>query len=123
MQDIQHARTAAGHILSAVGRAFFKVAGFFLLFGVIGAAIVEGVSFFSSSSHTFGGTLTTVAAIAFGIVAGYAAGLTTAVVEAIRALIDVGKDTVKEVETAGKDAMGEAGKVVGGIEGAVEHKK
>jgi hypothetical protein len=117
-QDIRRIESASGHILRAVGRAFGKVVSFFLLFGVIGAAAVEGTSYFVNS-NVFGTGLTHIAAGAFGVVLGYAAGLTTAVVEAIRALLEATKDAGKEAENVGKTVLGDAEKAGSGAEGLV----
>ncbi len=48
---------------------------------------------------------------------GYGAGRKVAVIEAIRGLIEAGKETVKEVEGVEKTVTGEVGKVAGGAEG------
>ena len=116
-QDIKRIQTVGGHILGAVFRAFGKVVGFFLLFGVIGAGIIEGTAF--GLNNSFGKGLTNITAIAFGVVLGYAAGITTAVVEAIRALIDAGKEATAEAEKVGGAAIGDVGKVAGGTEGVL----
>ncbi len=118
-QEIKSIQSVSGHILSAVGRAFGKVLSSFLIFGVIGAGIIEGTSFAALSPHTIGGTLTHITAAAFGLVLGYAAGITTAVAEAIRALIDASKEATKEAENVGKAAIGDVAKVGTGAEGVL----
>jgi hypothetical protein len=121
-QDIRRAQSVTGHLLAAVGRAFLKVVGFFLLFGVIGAGAVEGAAFGTSSTHAIPGTLTHIAAAVFGVVLGYAAGLTTAVIEAIRGLIEAGKEGVKEAEKVEQTVTGDIGNVIKGVEGKIEHR-
>ncbi|HKD76396.1 MAG TPA: hypothetical protein VKB76_12915 [Ktedonobacterales bacterium] len=116
-QDIRRAQSVTGHLLAAVGRAFLKIVGFFLLFGVIGAGAVEGVAF-GTTQHV-PSTLTHITAAVFGVVLGYAAGLTTAVVEAIRGLIEAGKEGVKEAEKVEQTVTGDIGNVVKGIEGEI----
>ncbi len=118
-QDIRRAQSVTGHLLAAVGRAFLKVVGFFLLFGAIGAGAVEGVAF-GTTQHA-PTTLTHIAAAVFAVVLGYAAGLTTAVVEAIRGLIEAGKEGVKEAEKVEQTVTGDIGNVVKGVEGKIEH--
>jgi hypothetical protein len=122
-QDIRRVESAAGHILRAVGRAFVKVFAGFLGGGIVGAGVVEGVSYFNNGNHLT--TLGNIAAIVFGVVLGYAVALTIAVGEAIRALIDAGKEATKEAQTVEKTIAGDAGKaggVVGGIVQSIAHE-
>ncbi len=44
MQDIRRSQSVVGHLLAAIGRAFLKIVGFFILFGAIGAGAVEGAA-------------------------------------------------------------------------------
>lgn len=118
-QEIKGIQSVSGHILRAVGRAFGKVLTSFLIFGVVGAGAIEGTSFATLSPHTFGDTLTHITAVAFGLVLGYAAGVTTAVAEAIRGLVDASKEATKEAENVGKAALGDVEKVGSGAEGVV----
>lgn len=113
MQDIRKIESVTGHLLAAVGRAFLKIVTFFLSFAAIGVAGVEGVSY-ASGLHA-PTVLTHIAAGVFGAVLGYAAGLTTAVTEAIKGLIEAGKDAAKEVQNVEKTALGDLAKVQGAV--------
>lgn len=109
--DIRRIQTVGGHLFGALRRAFGKIVTSFLGAFVVGAGAVEGIHFFANNQGV-PTTLTNVAAAAFGVVLGYAAGLTTAVVEAIRGILEAGRDAVK-------DAEGEISKVTQGAEGLV----
>ena len=113
--DIRRVETAAGHILRAVGRAFGKVVLWFVIGAGVGGGAVEGTGFFTNNQHL--SLLTHIAAGAFALVLGYAAALTTAVSEAIRALIDAGRDAEKSAANLEKTVASDAGKVTGGTEG------
>jgi hypothetical protein len=97
-QDIRRVESVTGHVLRAVGRAFVKVFTGFLVGGIIGAGAVEGVKYFNGGFSALGH----IAAAVFGVVLGYAVGLTMAVGEAIRALIDAGKEATKGAENLEK---------------------
>jgi uncharacterized protein (DUF697 family) len=115
-QEIRGVESAAGHILRAVGRAFVKVLTGFLAGGVVGAGAVEGVQYFHNGGFS---SLGHIAAAVFGVVLGYAVGLTMAVGEAIRALLDAGKEAAKGAENLEKTVVGDAEKVAGGAESGV----
>ncbi|MBA3824462.1 MAG: hypothetical protein H0X24_11280 [Ktedonobacterales bacterium] len=119
-QDIRRVETAAGHIFRAVRRAIGKVLLWFVIGLGVGGGAVEGVGVFN---HGFSAgiqtptLLTHIAAIAFGLVLAYAAALTTAVTEAIRALIEAGKDVEQGAVKLEKTVTGDLGNVASGGEG------
>lgn len=115
MQEINQIRSVTGHLLAAVRRAFGRVFLTFLGFGVVGGGAVEGANFFTNGHHLT--PVGNVAAIVFGLVLAYAAGLTVAVVEAVRALNEAIKEVVAEGQKAEKAALGEVEKLAGGTEG------
>jgi uncharacterized protein (DUF697 family) len=114
-QDIRRVESVTGHVLRAVGRAFVKVFTGFLVGGIIGAGAVEGVKYFNGGFSALGH----IAAAVFGVVLGYAVGLTMAVGEAIRALIDAGKEATNGAENLEKTVAGDVEKVAGGAESGV----
>lgn len=118
MQDIKQIQSVTGHLLAAVGRAFVKIVASFLGFAAIGAAAIEGTAFFNQQGSL--NTLDHIAAGAFALVLGYAAGLTVAVTEAIRALIDAGKEAGKEVVNVEKTISTDAGNLVKTAEGEIQ---
>jgi len=117
MQDIKQIQSVTGHLLAAVGRAFVKIVASFLGFAAIGAAAIEGISLAQTGGLS---TLGHIAAGAFALVLGYAAGLTVAVTEAIRALIDAGKEAGKEVVNVEKTISTDAGNLVKTAEGEIQ---
>jgi hypothetical protein len=119
-QDLTRTRTVVGHLLAALGRAFLKISATFLGFGIVGAGIVEGVNFTQTQNLSAATTLTHITAAAFGLVLGYAAGLTMAVVEAIRAIIDTGKEAVKDVENVEQTITKDAGGLIQTVEGGIK---
>jgi hypothetical protein len=119
-QDIRRVETAAGHIFRAVRRAIGKVLLWFVIGLGVGGGAVEGVGVFHNGLNSgvqSPNVLTNVAAVAFGLVLGYAAALTTAVSEAIRALIDAGKDVEQGAVNLEKTVVNDAGKLASGGEG------
>jgi len=121
-QDIRRVETAAGHIFRAVRRAIGKVLLWFVVGLGVGGGAVEGVSLFHNGFASGAQTptlLTHIAAGAFGLVLAYAAALTMAVTEAIRALIEAGKDAEQGVMNVEKTVTGEVGKVAAGGEGVL----
>jgi HAMP domain-containing protein len=121
-QDIRRVETAAGHIFRAVRKAIGKVLLWFVVGLGVGGGAVEGVGLFHNGFSSGAQTptiLTHVAAVAFGLVLAYAAALTTAVTEAIRALIDAGKEAEQGVVNVEKTVTGEVGKIATGSEGVL----
>ena len=103
-----------GHLLGGLGRAIWRILLWFLIFGIIGAAIVEGYSFFEIKG---GPTVVThIVAAAIGLTLAYAAGLTVLMVEVIRFLIGA----VKEAEKTVQGEMGNLGGIVGEVGKAIE---
>lgn len=92
-----------GHILAtlfkAIGRIFFAA----IFCGIIGAGIVFLVAFVKTG-HWPPDTLTIIAAVAIGILALYAGGVTVLMQEAVRALQEVVKDVEGEAGSALKGA-------------------
>ncbi len=105
-----------GHLLGGLRRAIGRILLWFLIFGLIGAAIVEGVSLFEGRGGPT--TVTHIVAAAIGIVLGYAAGLTVLMVEVIRFLIAA----VKEAEKTVEGEMGNLGGIVGEVGKAIEKR-
>jgi hypothetical protein len=102
--------SVVGHLLGGLRRAIGRVILWFLIFGIIGAAVVEVVALVESGGAT--PTLVThITAAIIGVVVGYAAGLTVVVTEVIRFVVDAAKEAAKGVE-------GDIGQL-GGIAGAV----
>ncbi len=120
-QDIRRVETAAGHIFRAVRRAIGKVLLWFVIGLGVGGGAVEGVGAFGKGFTTIQAptTLTHIAAIAFGLVLAYAAALTMAVSEAIRALIEAGKDVEQGAVKVEKAVTGEVGSIASGGEGVL----
>ena len=86
-------------LIPALFRALFRVVFYFLLFAVIGAGITLLVAYANTPHwHWPPSTLTIVVAAVIGVLAGYAAGLTTLVREVIRGVKDVERDVVRGVE-------------------------
>ncbi len=72
------------HLLGGLGRAIWRILLWFLIFGLIGAAIVEVFSILRQGGPT---VVTHVVAAVIGLTLAYAAGLTVLMVEVIRFLI------------------------------------
>lgn len=86
-------------LIPAAFRAFFRMVFFALVFAVIGAGITLLVAYANTPHwHWPPSTLTIVVAAVIGVLAGYAAGLTTLVREVIRGVKDVEHTIVKDVE-------------------------
>ncbi len=115
-QDLKQVQSAAGHILRTLAQAFVKIFAAFVVAGVIGAGAVEGVAYFGVGKLS---TPSLIAAIALGVIVGYAAGLTVLVSEAVRALITASKEAEKGAVELGKGAAGDVGKALSGAEGAL----
>jgi hypothetical protein len=87
-------------LIPSAFRAFFRMVFFTLLFVVIGAGGTLAVAYANTPHwHWPPSTLTIVVAAIIGVLAGYAAGLTTLVREVVRGVKDVGRDVVKGVES------------------------
>jgi hypothetical protein len=115
MQDLRRIENAAGHLFAAVRREFGRIFLTFLGGLAVGAGAVEGTAVVVT--HTFGETLAHVAAIIFGVVLGYAAALTVAIIETVRALINLLRQTTAEAAKVEQAAVAEAAKIGGGAEG------
>jgi hypothetical protein len=89
---------------------------FFLIFGLIGAAIVEGAAFFETKTGPT--TVTHIIAAAIGLTLAYAAGMTVLMVEVIRFLIGA----VKEAEKTVEGELGNLGGIVGEVGKAIEKR-
>lgn len=106
-----------GHLLGGLRRAIGRVLLWFLIFGLIGAAIVEGVALVEGGKMP-PGLLTNITAAAVGIVVGYAAGLTVLVAEVIRFLAEAVRDAQKNLE----GDLGTLGNVAGNVAQAIEKR-
>jgi hypothetical protein len=86
-------------LIPALFRAFFRIVFFSLLFLVIGGGITLLVAYANTPKwHWPPSTLTIVVVAVIGVLAGYAAGLTTLAREVIRGVKDVERDVVRGVE-------------------------
>lgn len=83
-------------LLRALFRAFFRIVFTALIFAAIGAGATLLVAY-QQNPHWPPTTLVIVTAAVIGVLAGYAAGLTTLVGEAVKGVEDAEKDVVKEV--------------------------
>lgn len=87
-------------LIPAAFRALFRMVFFTLLFVVIGAGVTLAVAYANTPHwHWPPSTLTIVVAAVIGVLAGYAAGLTTLVREVVRGVKDVERDIVRGVES------------------------
>jgi hypothetical protein len=64
--------------------------------------------------------MTHIAAGIFGLVLAYASGLTMLVNEAVRALIDTGKEAAKEAGAIEQSVQKDVGGIAGAVEGEVK---
>jgi hypothetical protein len=92
-QDVNRIKNFTGQLLHAVRQALTKIVASFFSSVAIGAGAVEGLSFTQGGPSGF----THIAAATFGIALGYAVGLTVAVVEALRGIVEAGKEAIKDV--------------------------
>ncbi|HEX6540136.1 MAG TPA: hypothetical protein VF040_00135 [Ktedonobacterales bacterium] len=106
--------SVVGHLLGGLRRAIGRVFLWFLVFGLIGAGIVEVVALVET--HSTPTTLTHIIAAAMGLVLGYAAGLTVLVSEVIRFLVEA----IHEAEKTVGDDLGNIGGIAGGVAQAIE---
>jgi len=92
-----------GHIVATLFRAFVRIFLAAVFCGVIGAGVTLLVAFVKTS-HWPPDTLTLIAAIAVGVLALYAGGVTVLMHEAVRALEEAAKDVEKDAGSAIKGA-------------------
>jgi hypothetical protein len=106
--------SVVGHLLGGLRRAIGRVLLWFLIFGLIGAAIVEIFAYVQTGHGP--GVITNIVAAAIGVMLGYAAGLTVLVVEVIRFLVDAARDAEKSVQ----GDLGNLGNIAGGVVKEIE---
>lgn len=94
---------AIGHIIGTLFRAIVKIFFVAILCGVIGAGITVLMVYSNSGGHWPPTVLGEIAAVAVGILAAYAGGITVLMIEAVHALQAAAKDVGKEAGTALKD--------------------
>jgi hypothetical protein len=99
--------TAAKHILHGLRRALRAVALTFVITAIIVVAITEATAAFLTKSFPTG--LTHLAAAALAISFGYAAAITVAIEEILRAIIKSVEIIVEEAEKVEKKAVEEIG--------------
>src|SRR5260370_17306358 len=99
--------TAAKHILHGLRRALRAVALTSAIMGIIVVAITEATAAFLTGSFPTG--LTHLAAAALAIAFGYAAAITVAIEEILRAIIKSVELVVEEAEKVEKKAVEEIG--------------
>lgn len=97
--------TTAKHILHGVRRALRAVALTFLIVALLAAAVTEVVASFLT--HAFPTGETHLAAAAIAIAFGYAAAITVAIEEILRAIIKAVELIVEEAERVEKKAVAE----------------
>jgi hypothetical protein len=93
--------SALFHFLGALRNAVARVILFFIVFLIIGAALIEGLAYIvgrSSSGAYSPALITHITAAITGIILGYAAAFTVIAAEAIQALIGAIRDVEKDVE-------------------------
>ncbi len=93
--------SALFHLLGALRHAVARVLLFFIVFLIIGAALIEGLAYIvgrSSSGAYSPATITHITAAITGVLLGYAAAFTVIAAEAIRAFIDAIRDVEKDVQ-------------------------
>lgn len=99
-----------GHLLGGLRRAIGRVVLWFIIFGLIGAAVVEIVAFVETGGSS-PGLFTNITAAVMGLVIGYAAGLTVVVSEVIRFLVGAVRDAEKGIE-GDLGTLGEVAKAI-----------
>ncbi len=97
--------TTAKHILGGLRHALRAVALTFLVVALLAAAVTEGVASFLT--HSFPTGETHLAAAAIAIAFGYAAAITVAIEEILRAIIKAVELIVEEAERVEKKAVAE----------------
>lgn len=103
---------AVGHIIGTLFRVIFQVIFVGLVCGVIGAGIVLGAAYFEGGAHWPPSVLTEIGAIAVGVLALYAGGITVLMVEAVKAA----QAAIKNVEGEAGTALKGAGAIVQELE-------
>ncbi len=93
----------AGHLIKTFFRAIGRIFVAALFCGVIGVGVVLLVAFVKTN-HWPPDTLTWVSAVAVGVLALYAGGITVLMREAIRALQEAAKDIERDAGSAIKSA-------------------
>ena len=93
----------AGHIIATLFRAIVSIFLAAIFCGVIGAGVTLLVAFVKTG-HWPPDTLTIIAAVAVGILALYAGGVTVLMHEAVQALQTAAKDVEKDAGSAIKGA-------------------
>jgi hypothetical protein len=89
-------------LIPAAFRAFFRMVFLGLLAALVAGGITLAISYDNTPHwHWPPDTLTIIAAVAIGLLAGYAAALTTLVREVIQGVKDLEHTVVKDVEGAG----------------------
>ncbi len=109
------------HLLGALRRAIGRVLIFFILFFIIGAAIIEIIGYAVTNPHGFA-IPTHIAAAVTGIVLGYASALTVLVGEAIRFLIDAIRDVEKGVQAEVGGGVKILDRIIAAVEGKASGK-
>ena len=104
------------HLLGGLRRAIGRVFLWFIIFGLIGAALVEAVTYIETTPHQTFGLLTNIAAAVVGVILGYAAGLTVVVAEVVRGRVTAVRDAQKGVE----GDLGNLGGLAGGVVKEIE---
>jgi hypothetical protein len=110
------------HLLGALRRAVARVILFFILFFIIGAALIELLAFIVGSHPASGyspALVTHIGAAITGIILGYAAALTVLASEAIRALVEA----IKDVEGGVKTELGDGVKIFDRVIQLIEGKR
>lgn len=92
-----------GHILATLFKAIGRIFLAAIVCGILGAGIVLLVAF-AKSGHLQPDLLTTITAVAVGILSLYAGGVTVLMREAIRALQEAAKDVERDAGSAIKGA-------------------
>ncbi len=93
---------AIGHIIGTLFRAIFRIIVVGILCGLIGAGVVLLAAYFERG-HWPPSLLTEIAAVAVGILALYAGGITVLMVEAVKALQEAAKNVEQEAGSAFKE--------------------
>jgi hypothetical protein len=96
----------AKHILHSLRRAFIAISITGLVVAIVAAGATEVIAGFLT--HEFPTGATHLAAAAMAVAFGYAAGMTVAVVEILKGLVEAIELVVKEAEKLGAEALHEA---------------
>jgi hypothetical protein len=93
----------AGHLIATFFRAIFRIFLTAIVCGILGAGVTLLLAF-SKTGHLAPDLMTTIAAIAVGILSLYAGGITVLMSEAVHALQEAAKDVGKDAGSALKGA-------------------